>query len=161
MGAILALPLESYPLTSWGEANNRWIESTLELGHQAVCGAITDAGIRPDDIGAFFFVSVTGVCSPSIEGRLINKMHLNPNTKRIPIFGLGCVAGAAGIARAADYVKAYPKQAALLLSVELVLFDGAAGRSIRGESDQYRFVRRRRGGGGGSGQRLHRRCART
>ena len=77
------------------------------------------ANVKPEDIGAFFFVSVTGVCSPSIEGRLINKMKLNPNMKRIPIFGLGCVAGAAGIARAADYVKAYPKQAALLLSVEL------------------------------------------
>ena len=75
--------------------------------------------MKPEDIGAFFFVSVTGVCSPSIEARLINKMKLNPNTKRISIFGLGCMAGAAGVASAADYVKAYPKQAALLLSVEL------------------------------------------
>jgi len=118
-GRYLALPLESYPLKSWGEANNHWIDTTLEIGQKAVCEAMTAAGVGPNDIGAFFFVSITGVCSPSIEGRLINKMSLNPNTKRIPIFGLGCVAGAAGIARAADYVKAYPKQAALLLSVEL------------------------------------------
>ena len=46
-------------------------------------------------------------------------MGLPTNIKRIPIFGLGCVAGAAGIARAADYVKAYPKQSAALVSVEL------------------------------------------
>ncbi len=46
-------------------------------------------------------------------------MGLSPNIKRIPIFGLGCVAGAAGIARAADYVRGYPDQAAALLSVEL------------------------------------------
>jgi alkylresorcinol/alkylpyrone synthase len=118
-GRYLALPLEAYPLKSWGEANNRWIDATLDIGQKAVCGAMTAAGVGPNDIGAFFFVSITGVCSPSIEGRLINKMHLNPNTKRIPIFGLGCVAGAAGISRAADYVKAYPRQAALLLSVEL------------------------------------------
>jgi len=118
-GRFLALPLESYPLKSWGEANNHWIDATLALGEKAVCQAMQAANVKPDDIGAFFFVSVTGVCSPSIEGRLINKMKLNPNTKRIPIFGLGCVAGAAGIARAADYVKAFPKQAALLLSVEL------------------------------------------
>jgi alkylresorcinol/alkylpyrone synthase len=59
------------------------------------------------------------VCSPSIEARLIGKLGLNRRIKRIPIFGLGCVAGAAGIARAADYVKAHPGQAALLLSVEL------------------------------------------
>jgi alkylresorcinol/alkylpyrone synthase len=118
-GRYLALPLEEYPAKTWGEANNHWIEATLELGQRAVCGAINAANVSPSDIGAFFFVSITGVCSPSIEGRLINKMKLNPNMKRIPIFGLGCVAGAAGIARAADYVKAFPKQAALLLSVEL------------------------------------------
>jgi alkylresorcinol/alkylpyrone synthase len=118
-GRYLALPLESYPLRSWGEANNHWIEASLELGQRAVCDAMNAAGAAPQDIGAFFFVSITGVASPSIEGRLINKMHLSPRMKRIPIFGLGCVAGAAGIARAADYVKAYPKEACLLLSVEL------------------------------------------
>ena len=66
-----------------------------------------------------FFVSVTGVSSPSIDARLVNKMKLNPNLKRNPIFGLGCVAGAAGLARAADYVRAFPDQIAILLSVEL------------------------------------------
>jgi alkylresorcinol/alkylpyrone synthase len=50
---------------------------------------------------------------------LVNRMGLPPNIRRVPIFGLGCVAGAAGIARAADYVRAYPAQAAALVSVEL------------------------------------------
>ena len=118
-GRYLAMPLESYPLPNWGEANNKWIDVTLDLGEQAVGKALQQAGVSKQDIGAFFFVSITGVASPSIEGRLINKMGLNPRMKRIPIFGLGCVAGAAGIARAADYVRAFPKESALLLSVEL------------------------------------------
>ncbi len=118
-GRYLAFPMESYPFKSWGEANNRWIEATLELGEQAVCRAMQQAGVRPNDIGAFFFVSITGIASPSIEARLINRMGLSPRMKRIPIFGLGCVAGAAGIARAADYVKAFPSEACMLLSVEL------------------------------------------
>jgi alkylresorcinol/alkylpyrone synthase len=118
-GRFLTLPLESYPLSSWGEANNFWIEAAVDLGHQAICKAMQQAGTKPDDIGAFFFVSVTGVASPSVDARLINRMGLSPRTKRIPIFGLGCVAGAAGIARAADYVRAFPRQVALLLSVEL------------------------------------------
>ena len=118
-GRYLALPLESYPLASWGEANNHWIRVSLELGEQAICRALQQSGISSDQIGAFFFVSITGVASPSIEARLMNRMRLNPRMKRVPIFGLGCVAGAAGIARAADYVKAFPNQAALLLSVEL------------------------------------------
>jgi len=118
-GRYLAVPLERYPFSAWGEANNCWIEAALELGEQAICRALHRAGTPPEDIGAFFFVSITGVASPSIEGRLINRMRLSTRVKRVPIFGLGCVAGAAGIARAADYVRAFPGQAALLLSVEL------------------------------------------
>ena len=118
-GRHLALPIERYPLKDWGEANNCWIESAVELGQQAICRAMLQAQVKPEDIGAVFFVSVTGIASPSVDARLMNRMGLNPHIKRMPIFGLGCVAGAAGIARAADYVKAYPRQAALLLSVEL------------------------------------------
>ncbi len=118
-GRYLALPIERYPLSNWGEANNCWIEASVELGQRAICRAVQQAGIATDDIGAFFFVSITGVASPSIDARLINRMKLNSRMKRVPIFGLGCVAGAAGIARAADYVKAFPDEAALLLSVEL------------------------------------------
>ena len=64
-------------------------------------------------------VSVTGIASPSLDARLVNRMGMSPRIKRIPIFGLGCVAGAAGIARAADYVRAFPHHVAALLSVEL------------------------------------------
>ncbi len=39
--------------------------------------------------------------------------------KRIPVFGLGCVAGAAGIARLHDYLVGHPDEVAVLLSVEL------------------------------------------
>jgi alkylresorcinol/alkylpyrone synthase len=115
----LSLPIDDYPGLTFGQANNVWIETAQSLGEQAVGKALRDAGVPLDAPAAFFFVSVTGVCSPSIEARLINRMGLSRNIKRVPIFGLGCVAGAAGIARVADYVKAYPDQYAILLSVEL------------------------------------------
>ena len=119
-GRALTLPLEAYNRRcSWGEANDTWIEAAQELGESAISKALTHAGVSKHQIGAFFFVSVTGVASPSIDARLINRMKLPRNIKRLPIFGLGCVGGAAGIARAADYVKAYPDELAILLSVEL------------------------------------------
>jgi alkylresorcinol/alkylpyrone synthase len=90
-----------------------------ELGEKAIQGALERSGLAPTALGAFFFVSATGIASPSIDACLMNRMQLPCNLKRMPIFGVGCVAGAAGIARAADYVRAYPKQAAVLLSVEL------------------------------------------
>lgn len=119
-GRHLALPYEKYyDLHTWGDANNVWIQVAQELGEQALCRALHHAGLEPKNLGALFFTSVTGISSPSIDALLINRMGLPPNIKRLPIFGLGCVAGAAGIARAADYVRAYPSQAAALVSVEL------------------------------------------
>lgn len=116
----LVLPAEAYErITSWGEANNLWIEAAQRLGTTAICRAITPHGIAPRDLDALYFVSVTGIASPSVDARLVNRMGLSPHIKRVPIFGLGCVAGAAGIARAADYVRAYPDQIAVVLSVEL------------------------------------------
>ena len=119
-GRHLAIPPDEYfELDTWGKANDVWIAVAQELGEQALCRALHHAGLEPNELGALFFTSVTGISSPSIDALLINRMGLAPNIRRIPIFGLGCVAGAAGIARAADYVKAYPKQAAALVSVEL------------------------------------------
>ena len=93
--------------------------SRRNSGQKALCCALSRSGFSTDDLGAIFFVSVTGISSPSIDARLVNRMNLPVNIKRVPIFGLGCVAGAAGISRAADYVLAYPKQVAAVLSVEL------------------------------------------
>jgi alkylresorcinol/alkylpyrone synthase len=119
-GRYLALPIDRYDeLTDWGDKNNHWIEVAEDLAEQSICRALTRAGLCEADLDAIFFVSVTGIASPSIDARLINCMNLRANIKRIPIFGLGCVAGAAGIARAADYVRAFPKHNAVLVSVEL------------------------------------------
>jgi len=116
----LALPLEQYyGLNTWGQANNHWIEIAQQLGQKALCGALSRAGFSTSDLGAIIFTSITGIAAPSIDARLINRMHLPVNIKRVPIFGLGCVAGAAAISRAADYVLAYPDQVAAVLSVEL------------------------------------------
>jgi alkylresorcinol/alkylpyrone synthase len=119
-GRYLAIPAEQYvDIKTWGQANDIWIRVAQELGEQALCLALHKAGLETSDLGALLFTTVTGVASPSIDALLINRMKLPTNIRRTPIFGLGCVAGAAGIARAADYVRAYPKQAAALVSVEL------------------------------------------
>ncbi len=119
-GRYLSIPKEEYlTMKTWGEANKHWIRTAVELGEEVVAGALAGAGLDGNNLGAFFFTSVTGICSPSIDALLINKMGLCRNIRRVPIFGLGCVAGAAGISRAADYVKAYPDQVAIVLSVEL------------------------------------------
>jgi len=118
-GRYLALPMaDYYRLDTWGDANRAWMRAAEELGQQALSCALARAGVAPSEISALLFMSITGISSPSIDARLINRMGLSPHVRRIPVFGLGCVGGAAGIARAADYVKAYPDQMAALVSVE-------------------------------------------
>ena len=119
-GRHLALPVEEYErLETWGQANDAWIRVAQEVGEAALRDALAAAGLGPADIAALFFVTVTGIATPSIDARLINRMKLPTDITRVPIFGLGCVAGAAGLARAADYVRAWPDRVAVLLAVEL------------------------------------------
>jgi alkylresorcinol/alkylpyrone synthase len=116
----LALPMEDYPkLASFGESNDAFLRVGLDIGEQAIRSALDQVGLEPTDIDALFSVSVTGIGTPSLDARLFNRMGLRPDLKRTPIFGLGCVAGAAGLSRVFDYLKAYPDQVAVLLSVEL------------------------------------------
>lgn len=116
----LAFPLDDYPrFNSWGEINNAWIDVALQLSERAFTCCLRQAHLTASVPGALFFNSITGIASPSIDARLINRMGLPLHIKRIPIFGLGCVAGAAGLARAADYVRAFPDQYAALVAAEV------------------------------------------
>jgi alkylresorcinol/alkylpyrone synthase len=119
-GRHLALPMERYAtLDSWGKANDAWIEVAQEVGEAAVRQALDQAGLAAGEVKAFYTATVTGVATPSLDARLVNRLRLDPAVKRVPIFGLGCLAGAAGIARVADYLAGHPREVALLLSVEL------------------------------------------
>ena len=119
-GRHLALRLQDYPaLDTFTASNDAFIRCALDLGAEAIDRGLQGAGLARRDVDHIFFVSVTGVATPSIDARLVNRLGLRSDIKRTPIFGLGCVAGAAGIARAADYLRGHPSEVAVVLSVEL------------------------------------------
>ncbi|BBX61393.1 polyketide synthase-like Pks10 [Mycobacterium saskatchewanense] len=116
----LALPLSRYPeLSGFTEANDAYLEVAVDLGEQAIVSALASAGVEPHEVDTIVMVSSTGVAVPTIDARLISRVGLRPDVKRVPLFGLGCVAGAAGMARVHDYLRGYPGDVAVLLSVEL------------------------------------------
>ena len=101
------------------ERNALYVEHALELAEKAARRALDKAGAAPEDIGAIFFVSTTGLSTPSLDSKLIFRLGLSEHTRRVPIWGLGCAAGVAGLARAADHARLYPEKPTLLVGVEL------------------------------------------
>jgi alkylresorcinol/alkylpyrone synthase len=114
------LPLADYGgLRGIESANARYIEEAADLGEEALRGALAMAGLAAHDLDLLIVTSVTGVAVPSLDARLIPRLGLRPDIKRLPIFGLGCVAGAAALGRLHDYLLGWPNHRAALLAVEL------------------------------------------
>lgn len=115
-----ALPIERYrELGDFRETNDLFITLATDLLETALRAALADAGLAPTDIDYLVFTSVTGIAAPSIDSLLATRLGMRPDVKRLPSYGLGCVAGAAGLARVHDYLVGHPGEVGVLLSVEL------------------------------------------
>ena len=112
---------------SFPERNALYVEHALELSEKAARRCLDRAGVEPEEVGALFFVSTTGISTPSLDAKLLFRLGLSPNLRRVPVWGLGCAGGAAGVARAADQARAHPGELALVVAVELCSLTFQAG----------------------------------
>lgn len=119
-GRNLAMPVEWYlEPHGFAERNEAYSRIGLDLVEQASRTALDAADLEAGDVDAVVLVSTTGIATPSLEARLSNRIGLRPGLARVPLFGLGCAGGVAGLARAADLAKADPDAHVLLVAMEL------------------------------------------
>jgi alkylresorcinol/alkylpyrone synthase len=115
----LACPLSWYETPhSFAEKNEIYRRVAVELGHEAAERALQQADVARSDIAAIVLVSSTGLSTPSLDGALLQRLDLPRTAHRVPIWGLGCAGGAAGLARAADLVRSSGRPV-LLVCVEV------------------------------------------
>ena len=119
-GRYLAWTLERYKEpNTFEERNNAYIETALQLGEQTICALLDEVHMSPQEINQLTIISSTGIAVPALDARLMNRIPFSRGMKRLPLFGLGCAGGAAGIARTADYLQGHPEEAVILFAVEL------------------------------------------
>jgi alkylresorcinol/alkylpyrone synthase len=116
----MVLPLQDYErIIGFREANDAFLAAAVELGERAVKEALAQVDLTPTDVDLLMMVSVTGIGAPSVDARLVSRLGLRADVRRIPVFGLGCVAGAAGLARLHDFLRGDPEGVAVLLAAEM------------------------------------------
>jgi alkylresorcinol/alkylpyrone synthase len=116
----LALSLGEYePLDDFGKANDVFLREAPPLAARAVDSALQSAGLTASDVDVMASTTVTGVAVPSVDARLVPLLGFRPDVRRMPLVGLGCVAGASGVARISEVLRGDPGAVAVLVSVEL------------------------------------------
>ncbi|HEX2787835.1 MAG TPA: 3-oxoacyl-[acyl-carrier-protein] synthase III C-terminal domain-containing protein [Ignavibacteria bacterium] len=116
----MSLPVEYfYEKHDWQSKNDIFIVKSLEILEPMVSEILSEARISLKDMTDIFFVSSTGISTPTIDAMLINKLGINEHVNRYPMFGLGCAGGVSGLAKAFTAAKANPDAVILVIAIEL------------------------------------------
>jgi alkylresorcinol/alkylpyrone synthase len=158
-----ALPLERYVRgMDVAERNAHYLDVSRHLLTDAARRALTPAlSARLTHVVS---VSSSGVATPTLECGVIEDLALPLGVRRVPVFGLGCAGGAAGLQLARDLARD-PEAYVLLLCVELTsltlltadasrrnfvacaLFGDGAAAAVIGRPDDAHPARAELGGG--------------
>jgi alkylresorcinol/alkylpyrone synthase len=104
---------------SWEERTQSFRRHALDLLEQVTVKATEAAGVGLNAIDMIVTNTITGLAIPSLDAMLLNRLKLPPTVERLPMFGLGCGAGVAGLARAARLAQARGGAHVLFLTVDL------------------------------------------
>ena len=103
----------------WAERAALYREVGLDVLEQATRTALARAGVAPAEVDGVVLVSTTGISTPSLDARLVDRLGLRADVERVPVWGLGCAGGVAGLNIVADLARANPEKRYLFLTLEL------------------------------------------
>ncbi len=116
----LARPVDWYRTAhDWPARNRAFLKVALDLFEDAASHALDEAGLDAAAVDTIVTVSSTGIATPTLEAHAMRRMGFREGVARIPVFGLGCAGGVAGLAIAAKLARASPGSTVLLVVVEL------------------------------------------
>jgi alkylresorcinol/alkylpyrone synthase len=125
-------PLEWYLQPhDWRERSEVYLEEALKLYERAAKDAMDRAGVKPEEIDIAITISSSGVATPSLEARIMETLGLRPETRRVPIFGLGCAGGVTGLSIASKLASADPGTTVLVVVIELCSLALRTDRDIK------------------------------
>ena len=103
----------------WEERTEIFQRHALDLLERVAVDAVADASLTLDDMDVIVVNTITGLAIPSLDAMLMNRLQLKSTVERLPIFGLGCGGGVAGLSRASRMAQALPGRNVLFLTVDL------------------------------------------
>lgn len=104
---------------NWPDRSAAYLEGAVDLFARAAETALAEASLSGADVDVIVTVSSTGIATPSLEARAMDRLGFRPDAARVPVFGLGCAGGATGLALATRLARAEPGAVVLLVCVEL------------------------------------------
>jgi alkylresorcinol/alkylpyrone synthase len=103
----------------WPERTKAYLDGAEALFVEAAGKALAWAGLDADQIDTVVTVSSTGIATPSLEARVLGRLGLRSDVRRVPVFGLGCAGGVTGLSLAARLARADPGSRVLFVTIEL------------------------------------------
>jgi alkylresorcinol/alkylpyrone synthase len=114
------LPLDQLSVPrSLSDTMALYCSSAVRLGRMAAADCLAGAGVSARAVDLVITLSCTGFMIPSLDAHLAQDLGFRPDVRRLPITELGCVAGAAALARAHDFLAGHPEAHVLIVAVEL------------------------------------------
>jgi len=103
----------------WEEKNRLYIDNAVDLIEEGAAKAMAQSGVSPEEIDLIVSVSTTGIATPSLDARLMERLDFRRDCERLPIVGLGCAGGVLGLARSFQLAAGIPDKTVLFVAAEL------------------------------------------